>query len=58
MTYTSEQYKRDKIAMLGEFNRAIADAAERCKAATSIPAGSGTAVIAPEPPDGGAGEIR
>jgi hypothetical protein len=34
MTYTSDQYKRDKSAMLGEFNRAIADAAELCKPAT------------------------
>ena len=44
MIYTSEQYKRDKRAMLGEFNRAIAEAAElRKPASSSIPAGPQTA---------------
>ena len=43
MTYTSEQYQRDKIAMLGEFNKAIAHAAERRKPAAPVPAGPATA---------------
>lgn len=43
MIYTSEQYTRDKLAMLGEFNKAIADAAGRCNRATPVPAGPETA---------------
>ncbi len=35
MTYTSDQYKRDKNAMLGEFNKAILDAEDLRKAETA-----------------------
>lgn len=35
MTYTSDQYQRDKHAMLGEFHKAIADAKRLCKEATA-----------------------
>jgi hypothetical protein len=52
MTYTSDQYKRDKSAMLGEFNKAIAEAAELCKPAASIPSAPAKAVKTPKPADG------
>lgn len=47
MIYTSEQYERDKRAMLAEFNRAIAGAVERCKAASPIPRQSAVKTPAP-----------